>query len=67
MTVHNKRVEKALDLLVHNAEDVKNLAREQRDIADAQHATAHEIDRLGSKLKREAVALQAEIKSALAD
>jgi hypothetical protein len=66
MTAKEKRVEKALDLLVHNAEDVKNLAREQRDIADAQHATAHEIDRLGSQLKREAVALQAEIRSAMA-
>ncbi len=54
--------EHALDLLVDSAADVKVLVAEQREIADMQHATAHQLDKLSSSLKRQVAVLQKEIK-----
>jgi hypothetical protein len=58
--------EQALDLLVDSAADVKVLVAEQRDIADKQHATAHQLDRLSASLKRQVSVLQREIKDSAA-
>ena len=62
MSHSNTPTEAALDLLVHSAADVKVLVAEQREIADMQHRTAHQLDNLSSTLKREVAALQKEIK-----
>jgi hypothetical protein len=62
MSNHNTPAEAALDLLVHSAADVKVLVADQREIADRQHRTAHQLDNLSSTLKREVIALQKEIK-----
>jgi len=62
MSHNSTPAEAALDLLVHSAADVKVLVADQREIADMQHRTAHQLDKLSSTLKREVTALQKEIK-----
>jgi hypothetical protein len=64
MSNKNTSTKEAVDLLVHNADDVKVLAAEQRQIADMQHATAHQLYELSAKLKSQADVLQTEVKEA---
>jgi hypothetical protein len=52
---------RALDLLIRDAENVRVLAIDQRQIADMQHATAHKLENLSTKLKKEATLLQDEL------
>ncbi len=56
--------EKALEVLVEGVADVKQLVRDQREIADSQHLTALRLDHLGDKLKHDVKLLKAEIKAA---